>query len=90
MLQVFYLDVAYVLQWLFMRFQVLLQVFQAHVAMPPMVVGQRSAAGLWLLPRVVRLTLSFRLPPLPSLPSISPQRWRWHWGRGCPGCCVRT
>ena len=32
MLHVFYLDVAYILQWLFKRFQVFLQVFQMYTA----------------------------------------------------------
>jgi ABC-type proline/glycine betaine transport system permease subunit len=32
MLHVFYQDVAYILQWLFERFQVFLQVFQTYVA----------------------------------------------------------
>jgi hypothetical protein len=31
-LQMFYLDVAYVLQWLFMCFRVHLQVFQTHIS----------------------------------------------------------
>ena len=45
----------------------------AHVAMAPMASRQQLIAGLRLLPRATHLALSSPLPPIPSLPSISPR-----------------
>jgi hypothetical protein len=59
-----------------------------HIAMAPVAGGQRPTAGFWLLPCAASLALSSPLPPLSSLPSISPRCWRW--SGGYRGCCVRT
>jgi hypothetical protein len=44
-----------------------------------MAAGQRPCVGLRLLPRTACLALSSPLPPLPSLPSISPWQFELGW-----------
>jgi hypothetical protein len=50
-LHVFYLDVAYILQWLFKRFHVFLQVFQTYVASVSTVLNVYCKCFIWMFPK---------------------------------------